>query len=412
MGMETNEGSDGKADPKLGVDLFLVDAATLLHRYGTPSHRLERVMAKVSKTLGVEGIFLYTPTALIISLKDDTGEKTFMRRVDSGTIQVDKLIGFDEVLERLEDGSIDVATASKQLHEVASAPPPFSAWVTAIACAILCGTIAVFFRGNLIEVCLATFLGFIIAMLEMLHAKFGGERGMLEPLAGFAASISSLSIAHWLVPHDDRLVTLAALIVILPGLQLTISLTELAVGHLSAGVARLAGACVSLLTLTVGVAIAWRIGAPLRNLPGAPEWIISENWQWIALMIAPITFSILFRARFAQWPIIVAVSISGFLVSRYAGIYGIEVGAFFGALVVGCLSNLYARIRNRPAMVPLTPGIIMLVPGSVGYRSLTAMLDHQTIQGIDFAFSMMILGVSIVGGVLTSNAIMPPKRIL
>jgi uncharacterized membrane protein YjjP (DUF1212 family) len=412
MSKETSQIPFGESETRASVNLFLVDAATLLHRYGTPSHRLERVMAKVSRTLGVDGTFLYTPTALIISLREHGEEKTFMRRVDSGTIQVDKLIGFDEVLERLEDGVIDVATAAQQLHQVAAAAPPFSACLTTIACAILCGTIAVFFGGNLIEVCLATILGLFIALLELVHAKLGGERGMLEPLAGFAAAISSLSIAHWFAPHDDRLVTLAALIVILPGLQLTISLTELAVGHLSAGVARLAGACVSLLTLTVGVAIAWRIGEPLRNVPATPQWVISEGWQWLALMLAPITFSILFRARLAQWPVIIVVSISGFLVSRYAGVYGIEVGAFFGALVVGCLANLYARVRNRPAMVPLTPGIIMLVPGSVGYRSLTAMLDHQTIEGIDFAFSMMILGVSIVGGVLTANAVMPPKRIL
>jgi uncharacterized membrane protein YjjB (DUF3815 family) len=62
--------------------------------------------------------------------------------------------------------------------------------------------------------------------------------------------------------------------------------------------------------------------------------------------------------------------------------------------------------------VPLTPGIIMLVPGSFGYRSLTALLDHQTVEGINFAFSMVILAISLVGGILTANAVIPPKRIL
>jgi uncharacterized membrane protein YjjB (DUF3815 family) len=335
-----------------------------------------------------------------------------MRRVDSGAVQADKLFRFDEILEKLEAGTIDVTTAANEMHIAAESPAPYSTWLTVLACALSCGAVAVFFRGNMIEVLLATFLGFAITSLEVLNAKMGWERGMLEPIAGFSAAISSLAIAHWIFPHDDRLVTLASLIIMLPGLNLTIALTELAVGHLSAGTARLAGACVTLLTLTVGVGIAWRIGGPLRTLPETPHWVLSEAWQWIALFIAPITFSILFRARPAQWPIIAAVSIAGFLVSRYAGVFGIEVGAFLGALVVGCGSNLYARLRNRPSLVPLTPGIIMLVPGSFGYRSLTALLDHQTVEGINFAFSMVILAISLVGGILTANAVIPPKRIL
>jgi uncharacterized membrane protein YjjB (DUF3815 family) len=83
-----------------------------------------------------------------------------------------------------------------------------------------------------------------------------------------------------------------------------------------------------------------------------------------------------------------------------------------GALVVGCISNLYARIRDRPALVPLAPGMIILVPGSFGFRSLTAMLEQKTLEGVDFAFAMVLVAVSLVGGLLASSAVVPPNRIL
>ena len=89
-----------------------------------------------------------------------------------------------------------------------------------------------------------------------------------------------------------------------------------------------------------------------------------------------------------------------------------EVGAFGGAVVVGVGSNLYARLRDRPALVPLTPGIIVLDPGSLGYRSLTAFLDRETMAGVDFAFGMVIVAAALVGGILTANVVMPPRRIL
>lgn len=393
---------------------FLIKAGTMLHQFGTPSHRLERVLSEVAAMLGIPGTFLYTPTALIISLEQGADEVTYLRRVDSGAVDVDKLIRFDETLERLEAGEVNTQEASRAFDTIAAAPAPFPVYVTILACGVSTAAVAILFRGSLCDVITAGCIGLIITSIDMLQLKLGLERGFLEPLSGFAASVISLGVAHYIVPIDDRLVTLASLIILIPGLGITVALTELAVGHLSAGVARLAGACVSLLTLTIGVALGWRVAAGAwRTLPEAPSWPLEPYWQWIAIFIAPMMFAIVFRARWPQWPTIVGVTVLGYVASLLAGNqFGVEVAAFSGALAVGVASNLYARIRNRPALVPLTPGIIVLVPGSVGYKSLTAFLDHETMAGIDFAFMMVIVAAALVGGILTANAILPPKRTL
>ncbi len=373
-------------------------------------------MLKLGKHLGIETTCLYTPTALLLAFADDEGEKTYLRRVDSGQVDVDKLICFDETLEQLEAGDISVKAASQRFDEIANSPSPYADWLTIAACAISCGSVAVFFRGTVAEIIAALFVGLLIAVFEWVNVKVKWEAGLLEPVAGFLAAFMSLAIANYIAPVDDRLVALAALIVLIPGLRITVALNELAVGHLSAGVARLAGACVSLLTMVIGVAICWRVFSQWRNIPeavvnpgiGANDW-----WQWIAILIAPVMFAIIFRARWPQWPVIVAVSVAGFAASLFAGQQmGVEISAACGALAVGCGSNLYARIRNRPALVTLTPGILILVPGSLGYRSLTAFLDSDTMAGVDLAIQMIIVAVALVGGILTANVLVPPKRIL
>jgi uncharacterized membrane protein YjjP (DUF1212 family) len=398
--------------PTTKLHSFLMRTAELLHRYGTPSHRLERVMTKVSQTLGVRSVFLYTPTALIASLSDGDSESTYMRRVDSGAVEVDKLIRFDEVLENLEAKKITIDQADQQMHDIDKMAPPYTVVTTGIICGIACGCVAVFLSGGYREVMWAMIFGMLIAALDWVQSKLQWERGLLEPVAGFLAALGSLAVDRWVHPIDDRLLTLAALVILLPGLSLTVAMTELAVGHLSAGVARLAGAFSILLTLVLGVVLAWKIGdswhqstAILVPLPG---WM-----QWGALAIAPLTFAVLVRARWPQWPIIFAVSCSGYLAAKAGGAgYGAELGAFLGALVVGSLSNLYARIRNRPALVPLTPGMIILVPGSIGYQSLTAMSDFQTLQGVRLAFSMLMVAMCLVGGLLAAGVLVPTKRIL
>jgi uncharacterized membrane protein YjjP (DUF1212 family) len=395
------------------IHAFLIQVGEVLHRHGTPSHRLERVLAKIAASLGVEGNCLYTPTSLLLSITDEGGESTYLRRIDAGAVEVDKLIRFDETLEQLEAEKITLQEASQELERIAACGPPFPRWLTVVACAISCGAVAVFFKGTPAEIVSASILGLVVALLEILPEKLQWDQGLLEPIAGFVAALSALAIANFITPIDDRLVTLAALIVLVPGLKLTLALNELAVGHLSAGVARLAGACVNLLTITVGVAVGWRVAAGWRNIPELGDWKSDPLWPWIAILIAPIMFAVIFCARWRQWPAILIVSIAGFAASLFGGnLWGIEVGAALGALAVGCGSNLYARLRDRPALVTLTPGILALVPGSLGYRSLTAFLDNDTIAGIDFAFQMIIVAVSLVGGILTANALIPPRRIL
>lgn len=392
---------------------FLIQVGLLLHRHGTPSHRLERVLTQLAQSLGVEGAFLYTPTSLLYSLRDREGETTYLRRVDSGQVDVDKLVQFDNVLQRLKSGELTVAQTRQRLDAIAEAPPPFPEWTTALACAVSCAAVATLFRATAGEVVAASALGLLVAGCEFLHRRFGWEHGFLEPVAGFATALGALCWARWVYPLDDRLVALAGLIVMIPGLRITVALTELAVGHLSAGVARLAGGAVSLLTMTLGVGLAWRLAAHWRALPPLPEWRGESHWQWVAAVVAPLAFAIFFRARVPQWPIIVAVSVAGFAASRWTGsVWGVEGGAFCGALAVGFGSNLYARLRDRPAMVSQTPGIIVLVPGSLGYRSLTAFLDHETLAGLDFAWTMVMVAAALVGGILTANVILPPKSIL
>lgn len=368
-------------------------------------------MAKVSKSLGVESVFLYTPTALVAALGEGQDERTYMRRVDSGSIDADKLNRFDEILEKLEAKELTIAEAATSLEEAAAAKSIYPNWMIALACGVGCASVAVFFGGGWQEVLLSGLLGLGIAGLELVQGGLKWETGLIFPVSGFVAAFLSLAFARCVFPIDDRMVTLASIVVLLPGLTLTIAMTELAVGHLSAGVARLAGASVTLFTLFLGVAIAWRIGGHWRQLPIEPHTLPAYA-QWLAILIAPASFAILFKVPLKIWWIIFAVSLSGFFAAKWGGTYGVEVGSFLGALVVGCGSNLYARVTDKPAMVPIAPGMIILVPGSLGYRSLAALLDNQTVEGINFAFGMVLVAMSLVGGLLAASAIVPPKRIL
>lgn len=399
--------------PKSADHAFLIRAGELLHRFGTPSHRLERVMTKVASGLGIVGVFLYTPTALVVSLGDGESETTYLRRVDAGPVDISKLIAFDDILEEVEARTLTTQDALIAIEKAAAAPAPFGSVVTALAYALVCGSVAILFGGRGIEAALAASLGCLFYWLGDASARWSWERGLLEPLVAALGAILALLVAHFVVPLDDRLTTLASLVVLLPGLSLTVAITELAVGHVSAGVARLAGAMTTLFTLVMGVGIAWRLGGALRTMPALPLEPLPAWMSWVALLLTPACFAILFRARYAQWPVIYLAALVGYAVHRFANMhYGSEVGAFTGAMTVGAISNLYARLYDRPSLIPSTPGMIILVPGALGYRALTALFESQTLTGLEFAFTTVIIAFSLAGGLLAASAVIPPRRIL
>jgi len=83
---------------------------------------------------------------------------------------------------------------------------------------------------------------------------------------------------------------------------------------------------------------------------------------------------------------------------------GEELGAFAGAALVSAGSVVLARWRRGMAMVTQVPGLLILVPGSIGFRSVTSMLGQQVEAGIATAFQLALVGISLAAGVVAGNA--------
>lgn len=390
---------------------LLIRAAELLHRYGTPSHRLEGVMTRVSRAIGVEADYLYTPTSLFVSFHRDRRRAQLMR-VDAGPIDLGKLADFDEALERVEHSECLLSDSALELESIESRPRRFGNSLLAAATGIASACAAVFLGGGLPEAITAMALGLCVYFLGLaLNWLAPGER-LIEVLSGFTCATLSLLIASYVYPLDDRIATLASLIVLLPGLSVTIAMTELANRHLSSGVSRLAEAAVVFLSLAVGVALAWSLWSGLRAAnPAGGD--VGAPIRILAVFVAPAAFLVLFQARPSDWLRACAVAWLGYAAADFAhDAGGAEWGAFSGAAAVGLLANLDARWRNRPALILQMPAMVMLVPGSLGYLSTTAFIDKKGIQGIETAFSMAIVAAALAGGLIVANALIPPRRYL
>jgi uncharacterized membrane protein YjjB (DUF3815 family) len=281
-----------------------------------------------------------------------------------------------------------------------------------VATALLSASAAVFFAGSPREVLVSLGLGTGVGLLGVLTQRFQSLSRLFTLLAAAFVGATATLLAR-VLPISVPIATLSGLISLLPGLTITVALAELATRNLASGTARLAGAMVVFLELGVGAALGWRASALLPTALRAVSGGLPNAATPVAILLSTLACVVLFRARPRDVWIIVLVGFLAYGASRGGSLLlGPELGACIGGLVVGLVSNLSARLRDVPASVAQTPGLILLVPGTLGFQGFGALLDSDPTAGVLATFRMFIIAGSLVGGLLVAAVVVPPRRSL
>ncbi|MCA9323235.1 MAG: threonine/serine exporter family protein [Planctomycetes bacterium] len=390
---------------------LIVHLARALHRYGAPAHRLEGLVAELSRALAFEVQSFSTPTSLFLSFGRPEDQKTTLIRVEPGEVDLAKLIRVEQIHAALCSGRLAVGKALEDLDRIDPARPIYGAPLIVMAFVVACGAASLFFGGGWREMVASAILGAAIERLAWATARSPSGATAFQPLAAFlAAFLAAVGSTYFGFSAD--VVTLAGLIVLVPGLSLTIALQELAARHLSSGTSRLMGAAMQFLALGFGAALGSKLASTIPGVPSAAVPVTaSAVLFWSALAVAPLSFGLLFRAPPRELPWVLLASLAAFGGAKLGThLVGPELGAFFGAFILGIAGNAYSRWLLRPSAVLVVPGLLLLVPGSLGFRSFAAMLQVDVLQGVDIAFSVAVIAVSLVSGLLVADVMLGSSR--
>jgi uncharacterized membrane protein YjjB (DUF3815 family) len=96
---------------------------------------------------------------------------------------------------------------------------------------------------------------------------------------------------------------------------------------------------------------------------------------------------------------------SGWMINTLLKDYGVSniFSAFVGALVVGILAEIFAKLRKMPATVFVSPGIIPLVPGYGLYFTMLSVIEKNYDEAIRVGFETLMMASVIATAIILST---------
>jgi uncharacterized membrane protein YjjP (DUF1212 family) len=365
----------------------------------------------VSRRLDLQGQFFSMPTALFASFGAGEDQRTFQIRVEPGAMDLRTLADLEDIADAVAGGTLAPDDGGRRVDAAMAAPGPYAPWLTTACFAVTSAAAARFFGGGAHEIVAAGVVGLVNGLLSLLAGRLTALGRVFEAVGAFAAAVVSCFAAQAFAPVSVYIAIVAGIIVLVPGFTLTVAMTELATRNLVSGTARLAGAAGTFLAIGFGVALGTRLGEALFGAAALARPRPLPLWtEGVALAIAPLALMVLLRAPSRDAPWILVAGVLGYGGARVGSILlGPELGTFVGAFVVAAASNVYSRALNRPSAIPIVPALLLLVPGSLGFQSLSRLLDRETVPGVEAAFRMTLVAVSLAVGLLFGQLVVPGR---
>ncbi len=397
------------------VELLLHFARSTSEAGGYPSSELEPRILELAHAIGLHSVQVSaTPTVINLTVGPIPNQQVYVLRVQPRPVDLYSIGRLDEIAATVADGRVDHRRALAEIDQLGRHPLRRPPWLVVGAHGLVGAALAPILRGGWRESLAAGIVGLAVSILTRVVIRGSRSAALVTPLGAFLASFLASALAQTGFEITVAIVTFSALIVFFPGMPMAIGVRELATAHLEAGLANSVNALVQLVGIVFGVAVgrslvtSW-LGAIPLNAPNPFSFPHGVDIAAAALVGLAFVVTLRASAHDVIWTCSAAVlAIVANLVATKA--LGKIAGVFMAALLVGLAGNAVARHFRRSPLVFVVPGLLMLIPGSMGYWSALSLAADRTVKGIDAAFDTFVSLLAIAYGLLASTLILPDQR--
>ena len=163
---------------------FILKLGKMLHKYGSPSFRLEAYLTEIATHFGLHASFNSTPTTLSIVLWSDRHEDEYNHsaRMQPGDLDMNSLSRTDELAYELLSGDISLTEANTRLDEIDVMPSPYGKSLTGVAFGLSTSAFALLMGAGWSEIIYSGLLGLMVYFWTLWAGRSKRVSLMLEPV--------------------------------------------------------------------------------------------------------------------------------------------------------------------------------------------------------------------------------------
>lgn len=391
---------------------FIINLAEVLHQNGTSTPELERDLISVCNSLKVKGSFLISPTSISLSIEEATDIISQNLRVFPGSLDLYKLNRLKALVNDLKTNSISIEKAIENLNQIKKDKKSYATYQVILSFSTVAACLVVFMQGKLIDIATASLTGSLVAVLSI-YMKSAQLEPIKETIISFLVATMAFVIQIFIPELNVNIITISSIIILIPGLSLTISISELASKHFSSGTSRLMGAIVEFLKLGAGIIAAYHLAGYI-GLKGSEQSLneYSIFVRSIVILFSTAATSIVFNASPKDLPKILLAALSTMLFLELTNtFFSLNFSIFMTSFYAGLISNVFSLRYNKNSSTLLLPSIIFLVPGTLGIKSLQLLISQDLNLGLGEITKTVTIAILIVSGIFFADAIRPSYRI-
>jgi uncharacterized membrane protein YjjP (DUF1212 family) len=391
---------------------FVAQMVVQAHRYGASYVRLEEFFTQLPRLFGVHGEMLAAAPFAFFEFRQSANAEPYRLtyRLSETSFELTKLSDLWALVTDLEAGNISVDQGAARLKEIDSLPAPYKNSIVALAYSLCGAGFAVLLSAVWFDVILAALLSLVVFGITWYAGRSQWLSNRINFTAAFVASILANLMALLFSGSNPFTVALCAVIVLIPGLALTLGAAELASKSIISGISRLVDGVSITLVLVIGTAFGSSIVNTLWPVPAPADqqdYSLGLVFLFIVLLMLGLSFIFQVRRQDLVWVVLAGViAYAGVLLG---GQFGDWQGSFIGALGLGLYTGLVSLRRQIPGSVVMLPGIMILVPGVAAYFGVNTMQTNSIFSALPAVWGVMVQIVAIMGGMYVAASIMPRK---
>lgn len=394
---------------------FVMRLANMAYSYGVSVTRLDEYLMQLIADLGLKGECIISPPHInfVFTTPDQSDQYIKFVRLPPVDYNLTKLSLLGELLDNITTGNQHLSDALNSLDAIHNTSTKHNHLLFGSGYAMCGAGIAVLLSASWEDVLVSALFSIVVYAITVVAQRLEWVGSRLNLLSSLTISIIANTYAILSPGSNPYIVTICAVVVLIPGLILTLAMDELINKNIISGIGRLIDGVLITAALFIGSAVGTSIVRSFRRIPvPALTDINSELVMWISVAVLMLGLGIVFQVRRRDMVLVIVAGIitySGVIIGQQLGAWQ---GTFFGALTLGFYASLFTRRWKRPTSIVVLPGLMILVPGIAAYFGVASLQEVGIMSGLPAMWSVFVQIAALIAGFYMASSFTPHKASL